>query len=89
MSEPTAGTVDLRVDGAVAWITLNRPAKLNALSVEMLAALEAHVAEVDRRRDVRVAILAAAGERAFSVGADVNAWSALEPLDMWRWWVRD
>lgn len=89
MSEPNAGAVDARVDGAVVRITLNRPAKLNALSVEMLAALEAHVDEVDRRRDVRVVILAAAGERAFSVGADVNAWSALEPLDMWRWWVRD
>ena len=23
------------------------------------------------------------------MGADVSAWSALEPLDMWRGWVRD
>jgi enoyl-CoA hydratase/carnithine racemase len=88
MSQNT-GTVDLRVEHYVAWITLRRPAKLNALSVEMLAALETHVADVDRRHDVRVVVLAAEGERAFSVGADVNAWSALEPLDMWRWWVRD
>jgi enoyl-CoA hydratase/carnithine racemase len=84
-----SGTVELRVEDYVAWIELRRPAKLNALSVEMLSALEAHVADVDRRQDVRVVVLAAAGERAFSVGADVNAWSALEPLDMWRWWVRD
>ncbi|MGH2618911.1 MAG: enoyl-CoA hydratase/isomerase family protein, partial [Thermomicrobiales bacterium] len=27
--------------------------------------------------------------RAFCVGADVNAWSALEPLDMWRRWIRE
>jgi enoyl-CoA hydratase len=84
-----SGTVELRVEDHVAWITLRRPAKLNALSVEMLSELEAHVADVDRRQDVRVVVLAAEGERAFSVGADVNAWSALEPLDMWRWWVRD
>lgn len=84
-----SGTVDLRVEGHVAWLTLRRPAKLNALSVEMLTALETHIADVDRRQDVRVVILAADGERAFSVGADVNAWSALDPLDMWRWWVRD
>jgi enoyl-CoA hydratase len=83
------GMVDLRIEDHVAWITLRRPAKLNALSVEMLLALETHIADVDRRQDVRVVILAAEGERAFSVGADVNAWSAIDPLDMWRWWVRD
>lgn len=88
MSE-ASGTVDFRVDDAIGLLTLNRPAKLNALSVEMLRALESHVADVDQRQDVRVVILAASGERAFSVGADVNAWSALDPLDMWRWWVRD
>ena len=84
-----SGAVDLRVEEHVAWITLNRPAKLNAISVEMLTALESHIADVDHRQDVRVVVLEAAGERAFSVGADVNAWSALRPLDMWRWWVRD
>jgi enoyl-CoA hydratase/carnithine racemase len=88
MSQET-GMVDLRVEDHVAWITLRRPAKLNALSVEMLSALETHVADVDRRQDARVVVLAAEGERAFSVGADVNAWSGLDPLDMWRWWVRD
>ena len=84
-----SGAVDLLVEEHVAWITLNRPAKLNAISVEMLTALESHIADVDHRQDVRVVVLEAAGERAFSVGADVNAWSALQPLDMWRWWVRD
>lgn len=88
MSEAT-GAVEFRIDDAIGLLTLNRPDKLNALSVDMLTALEAHVAEIDRRQDVRVVVLAAAGERAFSVGADVNAWSALAPLDMWRWWVRD
>lgn len=88
MSEAT-GAVEFQVDDAIGLLTLNRPDKLNALSVDMLTALEAHVAEIDRRQDVRVVVLAAAGERAFSVGADVNAWSALAPLDMWRWWVRD
>lgn len=88
MSEAT-GRVEFRVDDAIGLLTLNRPDKLNALSVEMLTALESHIADIDRRQDVRVVVLAAAGERAFSVGADVNAWSALDPLDMWRWWVRD
>ena len=33
---------------------------------------------------LRCAILTGAGDKAFCVGADINAWSALEPLDMWR-----
>lgn len=88
MSE-ASGSVEFRVDDAIGLLTLNRPDKLNAISIEMLTAFESHIAEVDRRQDVRVVVLAASGERAFSVGADVNAWSALDPLDMWRWWVRD
>jgi enoyl-CoA hydratase/carnithine racemase len=35
-----------------------------------------------------VIILEAAGEKAFCVGADILAWTALSPLDMWSEWVR-
>jgi enoyl-CoA hydratase/carnithine racemase len=55
----------------------------------MLADLERHLAEIDHNPDVRAVIITGSGDRAFSVGADVNAWSSLEPLDMWRGWVRD
>jgi enoyl-CoA hydratase/carnithine racemase len=55
----------------------------------MLAELHYHLAEIDSDPDIRAVILTGSGDRAFSVGADVNAWSALEPLDMWRGWVRD
>lgn len=82
-------TVRLEIDGAIAQITLDRPQKLNALTPEMIARLGEIAAEVDRNREVRVVILTASGQRAFCVGADINAWSALEPLDMWRRWVRD
>jgi enoyl-CoA hydratase len=83
------GRVALAVGDAVAILTLDRAAKLNALGPEMLAELERHIAMIDRDNDVRVVILTGAGERAFCVGADVNAWSALEPLDMWRRWIRE
>jgi enoyl-CoA hydratase len=83
------GRVALAVGDAVAILTLDRAAKLNALGPEMLAELERHIATIDRDNDVRVVILTGAGERAFCVGADVNAWSALEPLDMWRRWIRE
>lgn len=81
-------TVLLAIDGPVATVTLNRPEKLNALTMEMVDALAAIAAQLEGDRAVRCVILTGAGERAFCVGADINAWSALEPLDMWRLWVR-
>lgn len=81
-------TILLAIDGPVATVTLNRPEKLNALTMEMVDALAVIAAQLDSDRAVRCVILTGAGERAFCVGADVNAWSALEPLDMWRLWTR-
>jgi enoyl-CoA hydratase/carnithine racemase len=78
----------LAIDGPVATVTLNRPEKLNALTMEMIDALAGIAAQLDADRAVRCVILTGAGERAFCVGADINAWSALEPLDMWRTWTR-
>jgi enoyl-CoA hydratase/carnithine racemase len=78
----------MNTDGRVATITLNRPEKLNALDPAMLGQLEALVGELEAREDLRAVLLTGAGERAFSVGADINAWSALAPLDMWRRWNR-
>jgi enoyl-CoA hydratase len=79
----------LESDGPVATITLNRPEKLNAIDIDMLESLERIALEIGRDKAIRVVVLTGAGDRAFCVGADVNAWAALEPLDMWRLWVRD
>jgi enoyl-CoA hydratase len=80
--------VKFATKGTIARITLDRPEKLNALDPEMLAALEDAVSQAEQSREVRVIILAAAGEKAFCVGADILAWTALSPLDMWSQWVR-
>src|SRR4051812_47211132 len=79
----------LEIEGAIATITINRPEKLNALDPAMLAQFEAITRQIDNDPAIRVAILTAAGEKAFCAGADINAWAALEPIDMWRRWVRD
>src|SRR5262245_4493733 len=79
----------LTLDGQIATITLNRPEKLNAIEPTMLARLDQIAGQIEQRDDLRVVLLTGAGERAFSVGADINAWSALAPLDMWRRWVRE
>lgn len=81
-------TVVVVVDGPVATITLNRPEKLNALTLPMLSAIDAALLAIDADAEVRVVVIKGAGAKAFSAGADVVAWSSLEPLEMWRRWTR-
>jgi enoyl-CoA hydratase len=77
-----------QVEGQVGRITLNRPGKLNALDLEMLRQLESSVDDLESRTDVRAVLLDSAGGRAFCVGADIHAWTALAPLEMWSTWIR-
>lgn len=62
----------------IAIITLNRPEKLNALSVELGEELRAAWKHFEVGED-RVAILASATPRAFTVGADLT-----HPPEIWR-----
>ena len=83
------GRIVFARDGAVARIILDRPAKLNALTPAMLAALGDAARSIDADDDIRAVVLSATGDRAFCVGADIDAWAGTGPLDMWRHWVRD
>jgi enoyl-CoA hydratase/carnithine racemase len=65
-------TVEFSVAGGVGTITLNRPAKLNAVTKAMSADLLALVERVADDRDVRVLVITGAGERSFSVGSDIG-----------------
>src|SRR5437588_12951955 len=55
----------------VAWVTLNRPERLNALSGEMHADLRAIWIETNQDPEVRVIVVTGAG-RAFCTGADMK-----------------
>jgi enoyl-CoA hydratase/carnithine racemase len=78
--------VRLTIASGIARITLARPAKLNALDADMIAALAAAADTIEADSAIRAAILIGEG-KAFCVGGDIAAWGALEPLDMWRHWV--
>jgi enoyl-CoA hydratase len=80
--------VQLSVDGAIATFTLARPEKLNALTFEMILALEHAAHLVDANTEVKVAIITGAGEKAFCAGGDVNEWSKVQPEDFGLQWVR-
>ena len=58
--------------GPLAYVTLNRPQVHNCIDVEMSEQLIAVWDEIKRDRDVRVAILTGAGDRAFCSGADLK-----------------
>lgn len=60
------GTGDLK---NVAYIQLNRPEKLNGLTLEMLDALVQHSREIRRNRNIRAVIVHGAGE-SFTAGLD-------------------
>ena len=59
-------------EGAIATITLNRPAALNSFDREMRADLAAATAQARGDAGIRAVILTGAG-RAFSAGADLKA----------------
>lgn len=67
-----AATYRYDEDGAVATITLDRPARLNALTFEVYAELRDTFAALVSRDAVRVVILTGAG-RGFCSGGDVEA----------------
>ncbi|MDE1948114.1 MAG: enoyl-CoA hydratase/isomerase family protein, partial [Burkholderiales bacterium] len=72
----------------MAVVTLARAAKLNSLTPAMLDELEAIARSIEADTELRVVVLTGAGDKALCVGADINEWAALQPLDMWRRWVR-
>jgi len=65
----------------IATITLNRPEKMNRLSVDNMKQL---CSALDRARDdseVRVVIITGAGDKAFCAGADLNDFRGLGALE--------
>jgi len=69
----------------VATITLNRPDRLNTLSPQMLDELERALGSLERDDDVRCVIVTGSGDRAFSAGADLTAFSDIgKAFKVWR-----
>jgi enoyl-CoA hydratase/carnithine racemase len=64
------------VAGHIATVTFNNPAKRNALSADMRAALPALLAALDADGDVRVIVVTGAGDKAFASGADISEFGA-------------
>jgi enoyl-CoA hydratase/carnithine racemase len=69
MTDPS-GEIRLDVRDQVAVLTLNRPAKLNAMTPQMTEALTSYVAALNENPEVRAVVLTGTG-RAFCAGSDI------------------
>jgi methylglutaconyl-CoA hydratase len=64
--------VTLERSGPLAWLVLDRPDVMNALSFDTLGRLGELVAELATDREVRVVLVTGRGEKAFCAGADLK-----------------
>lgn len=68
-----AGRIACETSGHVAVVTIERPAKRNALTLSMVQELRAVSADLQADDAVRAVLLTGAGEKAFCAGGDLKA----------------
>lgn len=68
------GHIDLDVAEHIATITLNNPAKRNAVDAPMRAGLTEAYTEIEGNDDIHVAIIRGAGDAAFSSGGYIDGY---------------
>jgi enoyl-CoA hydratase/carnithine racemase len=73
-------TLEVKQDGAIAWLTLNRPHVLNALNSTMVSELHDYFDRLASDRTTRVVVVRGAG-RAFCAGLDLKEHSGARPGD--------
>lgn len=66
--------------GRIGRIVINRPDKLNALSVATVVELIAAFTEMKNDNEIGVIVLTGAGEKSFAAGADIGELLELDPL---------
>jgi enoyl-CoA hydratase/3-hydroxyacyl-CoA dehydrogenase len=70
----------LKKAAPLAWITLNRPHRHNAITPKMMDELETVANDVARDGSIRVVVISGEGGKAFSAGADLTAFEFTSPL---------
>lgn len=68
--------IEVRREGAVATVLLNRPERMNALNLPMWRGLAESFAALNADAGVRAVILRGASEQAFAPGADISEFAA-------------
>ena len=80
-----SNTVLLDVKDGIGYITINRPAALNALSSEVLTDLNLVLDEVEKHEEIRVVIVSGQGDKAFVAGADIKEMDQMSPMQAFEY----
>ena len=70
--EAAAERILARKQGAVGWLVFNNPERRNAVSLDMWQAMPKVLERFEADAEVRVVVLAGAGDKAFVSGADIS-----------------
>jgi len=79
-----SGRIGLDVADGIARILIDRPDKMNAILPEMVRELQRVCQAINDDKNVRVATIMGAGERAFSAGSDLNVLADLTDVMAFR-----
>lgn len=72
MAKNLSGSVDLEIIGQVAHLILNRPEKINAMTVKMDEQLNSYLLELNNNLEIRCVLLSGKGEKGFCAGSDLT-----------------
>lgn len=80
--------IDLIIEKNHAILILDNPAKLNALTPNMLISLDAYCDRLEVDETINTVLIVGNHHKTFCVGADIREWAQLSPRDFARSWVR-
>lgn len=76
-------SVEFEIIDHVAWVTINRPGRMNAVDTATTHELEVIWQKVEEDPNIRCVVLTGAGNRAFSAGYDLKENNGLSGVDYW------
>lgn len=73
--------VIFQIENQIAYVTINRPQKRNALTISVLELLDSAFSSINSNKEVLCVIFSGAGEEAFCAGADLSELKASTTLE--------
>ena len=72
-------SIIVKKEEGVGWLTLNRPHRLNTLTSEMIDEMSSALNDFEADKEIKCIVRTGTGEKAFSAGADVTAFTGVTP----------
>lgn len=82
------GKIIVNIKDKIASITINNPAKMNCLDMEMLSLLETNLLAIKKEQSANVIVLKGAGDNAFSTGGNLKDFGQLQEFHEVKEWIK-